>query len=521
VAVTFTEKAAEELRSRVRERVRERLATREDRLAELEAAQISTIHALCARVCREHPDEAGVPADFGILEELRGRLWTADRLADAMDDLPQELYRIVPYPLMQAALEALLSDPLAAEVALAKGPEGWRDLIEEARESALSAYLGEPALKEARWTLELCEGDDEDRMEQSRRAALSALDDLEAGEDYKAAFESLASIDLRGGKKKAWGEGELASVKEALRLVRELARAALRRGIVVLEPGPADERLASALPVLRDAFGRARAFLAEAKRRSRVLDFADLEVHALRALEHEEVQDSYRQRWRAFLVDEFQDTNPVQAELLERLTKEANLTVVGDEKQSIYGFRRADVEVFRRFRERNLSEGGEEVVLATSFRGHSELIGVLNDVFSSVLGETRQDLEANRQEPPHKAPHVRLYAVESEGRVPKAQLQRAEAAHIARQLREMLDEGVGVYDAAASSSRPVRPGDIAILSRVWAPLEVYGDALAAAGIPSVHAGGGNLLEGSHFAGPCVRGCAGDGPRLGDLRPPSP
>ena len=276
--------------------------------------------------------------------------------------------------------------------------------------------------------------------------------------------------------------------------MRELARAELRRGIVVLEPGPADERLASALPVLRDAFGRARAFLAEAKRRSRVLDFADLEVHALRALEHEEVREYYRERWRAFLVDEFQDTNPVQAELLDRLTQGATLTVVGDEKQSIYGFRRADVEVFRRFRERIISEGGEEVVLATSFRGHSELVGVLNAVFSSVLGEMRQDLEAHREEPPHEAPHVRLYAVESEGRVPKAQLQRAEAAHIARQLREMLDQGMGVYDAAAGTSRPVRPGDIAILSRVWAPLEIYGDALAAAGIPSVHAGGGNLLE---------------------------
>ena len=206
------------------------------------------------------------------------------------------------------------------------------------------------------------------------------------------------------------------------------------------------------------------------------------------------MRDYYHERWRAFLVDEFQDTNPVQAELLDRLTQGATLTVVGDEKQSIYGFRRADVEVFRRFRERILSEGGEEVVLATSFRGHSELIGVLNAVFSSVLGEMRQDLEAHREEPPHEAPHVRLYAVESEGRVPKAQLQRAEAAHIARQLREMLDQGVGVYDAAAGTSRPVRPGDIAILSRVWAPLEIYGDALAAAGIPSVHAGGGNLLE---------------------------
>src|SRR5215212_281560 len=136
VAVTFTEKAAGELRSRVRERVRERLAAREDLLAELEAAQISTIHALCARVCREHPEEAGVPPDFGILDDLRGRLWTADRLADAMDGLPEESYRVVPYPLMQAALEALISDPLGAEEALAKGPEGWRDLIEEARERA-------------------------------------------------------------------------------------------------------------------------------------------------------------------------------------------------------------------------------------------------------------------------------------------------------------------------------------------------------------------------------------------------
>jgi ATP-dependent helicase/nuclease subunit A len=494
VAVTFTEKAAEELRSRVREQVRRRLAAREDLLAELEVAQISTIHALCARVCREHPEEAGVPADFGILDELRGRLWIADRLADAMDDLPEEHYRAIPYPLMQAALEALLSDPLAAEEALIKGPEGWRDLIDDAREAALSAFLEEPALKEARWTLELCEGDDEDRMEASRRAALSALDELEAGGNQRSAFESLTSIDLRGGKKKAWSDGELTSVREALRLVRELARAELQRGIVVLEPGPADERLAGALPVLRDAFSRARAFLAEAKRRSRVLDFADLEVHALRALEHEEVREYYHERWRAFLVDEFQDTNPVQAELLDRLTQEATLTVVGDEKQSIYGFRRADVEVFRRFRDRILSERGDEVVLATSFRGHSELIGVLNAVFSSVLGERRQDLEAHRQEPPHEAPHVRVYAMESEGRVPKAQLQRAEAVHIARLLREMLDQEAGVYDAAASSSRPLRPGDIAILSRVWAPLEVYGDALAASGIPSVHAGGGNLLE---------------------------
>jgi hypothetical protein len=131
--------------------------------------------------------------------------------------------------------------------------------------------------------------------------------------------------------------------------------------------------------------------------RARVLDFADLEVHALKALEREEVRSYYGERWRAFLVDEFQDTNPVQAELLDRLTQGTKLTVVGDEKQSIYGFRRADVEVFRRFRERILSEGGSEVLLATSFRSHSGLVKILNAVFSFVLGKLRQDLEAHRE----------------------------------------------------------------------------------------------------------------------------
>src|SRR5215212_8392960 len=103
VAVTFTNKAADELRTRVRERVQERMPEREDVLAELEAAQISTIHALCARVCQEHPEEAGVPADFTVLDELKGGLWRADRLSDALEELPDEHYGILPYPLMQAA----------------------------------------------------------------------------------------------------------------------------------------------------------------------------------------------------------------------------------------------------------------------------------------------------------------------------------------------------------------------------------------------------------------------------------
>ena len=179
VAVTFTEKAAEELRSRIRERVRERVPEREDLLAELEAAQISTIHALCARVCREHPDEAGVPPDFGILDELRGRLWTAERLWTPWTRSPPATTRPLPYPLMQAALEALSTDPIAAEQALEKGPEEWSALVAEARESALEAFLDDPVVEEGQRTLEFYEGAEGDLMEEARRAAVSALSELD------------------------------------------------------------------------------------------------------------------------------------------------------------------------------------------------------------------------------------------------------------------------------------------------------------------------------------------------------
>ncbi len=85
--------------------------------------------------------------------------------------------------------------------------------------------------------------------------ALSAVEALEAGADAAANLGALAGVKLRGGKQRNWGEGELDLVKEAIKVARGLAQAELKRGIVTLELGPADERLAGILLVLRDAFG--------------------------------------------------------------------------------------------------------------------------------------------------------------------------------------------------------------------------------------------------------------------------
>ncbi len=232
VAVTFTELAADELRSRIRGRVREALADPEEALAELEAAQISTIHALCARICREHPEEAEVTPDFGILDEVGSLAWTADKLQDAVDQLPEKHFLALPYSLMQDVLEALLSDPIAADRALGVGPEGWEELACRARKEALKEFLEDPVVSECRQTLSFYQGAPGDLMEEARAGALTSLEELYSDGEVSEALEALCGISLKGGSKKRWGEGELETVKDALKALRDRARVERRHGIM-------------------------------------------------------------------------------------------------------------------------------------------------------------------------------------------------------------------------------------------------------------------------------------------------
>ena len=101
VAVTFTDKAAAELRSRIRQTVTTKMRDRTDVLAHLEAAQISTFHTLAARICREHPEAANVPPDFIVQDTLESSLWQAKHFVQALEQLPDRLYENLPFSLMQ------------------------------------------------------------------------------------------------------------------------------------------------------------------------------------------------------------------------------------------------------------------------------------------------------------------------------------------------------------------------------------------------------------------------------------
>ena len=501
VAVTFTEKAAAELRSRIRSTIAASMADRPDLLAELEAAQISTFHALAARICREHYDKANVPPDFAVQNELESPIWQAETFADALTQLPSHLYKGIPFSLMRDVLQALLADPLTAKEALERDHIDWLPLLETTRQQALDTLLTDNSWHSSQRILESYAAP-VDKLEEHRLGALEAIADLAQGHDIDLALATLNSLKINVGSQKNWGGKEaLAEMKAAIACVRDLARDALKAGLITLEPNRYDDQTEAILPALREAFAWTRDFLQKAKYQQLVLDFNDLEVHALQAMEDPAVQHYYAQRWQVFLIDEFQDTNPIQGQLLETLTAKATITIVGDVKQSIYGFRRADVRVFQDWQAR-IHPNKDSVELSTSFRTHQSLMTQINQVFAPVLADLHQSLTAYRQEILDPIPEIQLYTVtvddehkDNKGIDTNAEpCRRVEAQKIADLVEDMLSAKLQVHDKPSGQLRDIQPKDIAILSRTWGPLELYGNAIAARDIPILQAGGGNLLD---------------------------
>lgn len=493
VAVTFTDKAADELRSRIRKTIAKEI-TDERVVAEVDAAQISTMHALAARICRDFYDLAGIPGDFSIMDETQSPLWFAEKLEEAIAGIEPDVVRELGYTWLISAIEQLLQDPFAADEAFEKGLEDWQVAIEAIGVPALAEFKSTPAWLGAVALIDTMSGDEGDKLEAARRAASAAMSDIDRGENVAVAIKALADLKAGQGSAKAWPPGGKETMAACLKDLKETA--ALYLPTAGLQFGKPEQEVARRLNMLKPAYFYTRDFLRTEKLKEKLLDYTDLEYYALAILKHDEAIRHYAERWHAFLIDEFQDTNPVQAEILHRLASNAKRTIVGDEKQSIYGFRRADVEVFGRFRGTIEAEGGRVEKLDRTFRAHAHLVATMNTVFEPLLGELHQPLIAEREAAFAPGPFIILNAVEEANDVKRGQ-QVVEARHIAKQIRQMLDEQLPVHDGNGNA-RPIEPKDIAILSRTWEPLDTYLDALAAAGVPAVHAGGGSLLETREF-----------------------
>jgi ATP-dependent helicase/nuclease subunit A len=518
VAVTFTRKAAREMRNRVREVVSKVLSEgngADERWSEisagLDAARIGTIHGLCAEILRNHPAEMGLDPDFTTLDETQGALLLIEAVDAALAwAVTQEqallLLETLGEPATRDLLISLIRQRAAAAAALERvaGEDMtavWSMLLAERQQARAAALLADPELAAARIRLSRIRGaDDSDRCEIARQTTVAALDNLAqnfnpASATWREDFARLSAVDLRGGSQRNWGGKEqLAEVKADISLLRDSWK---KDGILLLAANELDEQAAAILPGLALLFKYAAGAYQVLKDERAALDFDDLESLAIDLLTaHPDARGYWQSVVQALLVDEFQDTNERQRELIRALCPEpGKLFIVGDAKQSIYRFRGADVSVFRREEALIAAGGGIVIDLDTSYRAHATLLEGMNDLLAPVLGE---------------ADPARPYHAPFDALLPVAD--KVSCAGLAAPFVEMhlaLGSKETALPAAAAAlverlhglwaATDLDYGDVAILCRASGSFRFYEDALDAAGVPYVTVAGRGF-----FARPEIR-----------------
>jgi ATP-dependent helicase/nuclease subunit A len=511
VAVTFTRKAAREMRSRVRREIGDYLARPDldERAAArwraayngLDAARIDTIHTLCAELLRSHPAEAGVDPRFDVLDETAAALLLQEAVEDALawaaaDPGFDPLFHLLGERDLHELIGLLLRGRLQmSEIRAARDAGGildhWAARLEAEQADAIRRFLDSETVTAARDFLRQNEASlPDDRLEQQRRLALAALDAPGGSPaEQRRNLGILNEINTNVGSQKAWpsGKEQLDEVKERLRALRDGWRAL---AVVGLTLNHLDAAAAAAMPALYAVYDRALETYVARKTERGGLDFDDLERGALELLARDDIAAVWQEEIAALLVDEFQDTNERQRRLIRLLCpRPGRLFIVGDAKQSIYRFRGADVTVFEGEKARIEAGGGQAVDLDTSYRAHGPLLAGMNSLLRPILGDPsagRRAWEtpfAPLRHAPDRLPRLGSPYVEFHLTLGnKAAALPQAAAALAARLGEL---------AAADQ---VRFGDVAILCRASSAFRYYEDAFDAAGIPYVTVAGKGFYD---------------------------
>ncbi|HEX9078660.1 MAG TPA: UvrD-helicase domain-containing protein [Desulfuromonadaceae bacterium] len=520
VAITFTDKAATEMRERVRKGVLERLAGGDDRQLwerhrrALPGAGISTFHAFCSRILRENPAEAMVDPSFALMDETTA----GAELMSALDEV------------MEGELHAKSAD---LRLLLGNFPLSGRGHGKGLREYLITLHwqcsVGGVRDTDQLRLAALWEGQARRRFaeETSRFEELSAeVRRVLAGKPLQF-HEKLRP--LPGLCAEPWPEPEDAGTPARVAALQECIvgnwgkqgkplKDALVNCLETLELCSAEVRSAPLKAALIRLAGKVAAAYRLRKERRGLLDFDDLQTKTRDLLERDpELRALYRRRFAVVMVDEFQDTNPLQKDLVGLLCgPDQRLFIVGDPKQSIYLFRGADVTVFARAQQETAAAGGRNLFFQESFRSRQGVIDVVNRFFSRVMRENAAAFEVEYRPEDHLDPKRRDWdgtpCVEllSGGADGSAAARRSiEAATIAARIAALVSgrDSVRVYDAGkgqrakgkgdydenleprSSSLEPVfeprlpRYGDIAILFRRFTHLKVFEQELRRSGIP--------------------------------------
>ncbi len=446
LVITYTRKAAGELRSRIREALLAR--GRPDAARGLDGAWISTIHGFCNRLLRAYPFAAGLDPRFRELDEPQAAVLRGEAFDEALAEF------------------CAGGEPERLRLLVAYGGSRLRGMLIGIYETLRAA--GRPLVLELGEAAPL-----DERIDELREAARCLVGDVEAtptqrdncGRAPRTPRRARRSperlLDLAAFRNR--GE-RAASYEEARKRVEQAALDTIAAG---------DREL------LQELLERFDAAYSGAKERESALDFEDLQLAARDLLAaHPEIREREQLRFRALMVDEFQDTNRLQCELVDLLAEgpgERELFFVGDEFQSIYGFRHADVAVFRDRRER----AGGGLALTRNYRSRPEVLAAVNFLFGEEFGDEFQPLAASGDFPDPVFGHpVELLVTDKASYADTGEhWRRGEARNIARRVRELVDTGAA------------EAGEIVLLFAAGTDAEWYEEELRRAGLPTYRATG--------------------------------
>ncbi len=473
LAITFTEKAAHEMRARL---IAGDGVSPEQR-SSFETTQVSTIDAFCNRLLREHAVPAGVDPGFEILDETEA--WNL--LHGAIEQVLDDAFANGGRPLgefLASYVAGGSSSPRGRSFALR---DEFADLIHRIRSYGCEPFLRDDAtvwsmLARALGKLAAAKNC-EDLVQLASRIEATPAEDLESlAACLKEARAATAALRKRGPVKDRIAELKDEFLPACQAALTAAANRAARQWLLDMT-----QRILEAFAAAKHAIGR--------------LDFDDVLAHAVGLLRAGEGPQLH---FEHILIDEFQDTNPLQVQLVECLMQAHGehrpvRFIVGDVNQSIYGFRHADQNVFRVLRETVEQQGGHVVRLLENFRSRSEILDAVHRLSPGGPGSgvEHQRLESANRFPDKPEPSLEVQIVEQAG---ESALEW-EAAWMAQRLHA-LKSSLRITDrrGTTASSRALKWGDIGILLRTHDKLARFAAVLRQRGVPCQASTGRGLFQ---------------------------
>ncbi len=515
VAITFTTRAANEMRERLRTKLDELLAAAEPeerrRLMRfkrtLDGAMITTIHGFCSHLLREYPVEAKLDPQFVQLDAHRAAMLLDAAVEETLTDLINAGHE----PILRLTAGVGRGKLAAMLVELYKSVRGQGVVLEELEEQTAANHA---CAEDYASVLEELDANMAEFLSLSRLTPAAEKKRAAAAEQWPELKRLIAEIPTRENiSAYCRAINDFRKIRPTSSAVTKMANVAFDN-LLWGESSKSGQYFLGLLPqtcfdiyageFALEVIKALRAIdesYEETKQQLGALDYDDLQLRALRLLDEPGVPERAARRYKYFLVDEFQDTNRLQRDLMDRLAlkdrRDANLFIVGDRKQSIYGFRGANVDVFREMSEALERVGGMPQPLHLNFRSQPPLINFFNLLFARLfeagdvhpdhlgqLGFVEHEHSIAEREGSDEAPLVELLVdtISSEAKLQQSSRER-DAAQLTARIISLVGSGQSPVQPAEETERKFQYRDIALLFRAMTNVPEYETAFRRANIP--------------------------------------